>query len=122
MGDHQAQRKWFWICPEEGSFTAYKKVAGNIILTLRIPAAAKRTCNLINRKCRASMAKVVKAEKMDGSPCDKKTFKCLNSEYKFTWTAGEMHSVDNFDDRIQEDCAPGLHFFITKEEAKDFSM
>lgn len=46
------------VCPEKGSFTAYKKLDNNLIAELKIPAKAKRS-SATTRKCRASEAKVV---------------------------------------------------------------
>ena len=53
------------VCPERGSFTAFKK-CGSYIIELLIPQDAKR-CSATTRKCRASYAKVVAITNMDGS-------------------------------------------------------
>ncbi|MFR2916924.1 MAG: DUF5758 domain-containing protein [Acutalibacteraceae bacterium] len=56
------------VCPERGSFTAFKK-CGSYIIELLIPQDAKR-CSATTRKCRASYAKVVAITNMDGSQAE----------------------------------------------------
>ena len=38
------------------------------------------------------------------------------SQYK----VGEIAKVDDFDDDRRNECAPGIHFFITRQEAVDW--
>jgi len=40
-----------------------------------------------------------------------------NYDSKFIYTVGETVSVDNFDENRWNECAAGIHFFITREEA-----
>lgn len=44
--------------PQTGTLDVYKKAGGKIV-KLRIPAKAKRTANLVGRKCRAEYVKVL---------------------------------------------------------------
>ena len=36
------------------------------------------------------------------------------------YRAGERVTPDSFDENWQEECASGIHFFITKEEAENY--
>jgi hypothetical protein len=36
---------------------------------------------------------------------------------EFTYTLGQVVSEPKYDDDIRVECAPGIHFFMTKEEA-----
>ena len=47
----------------------------------------------------------------------------VNSNYDktFIYRVGEVVTVDDFDDDRWNECAPGIHFFITREEAVRYS-
>jgi hypothetical protein len=38
----------------------------------------------------------------------------------FAYKVGDMVSVDDFDTNRWNECAPGIHFFITRQEAVDY--
>ena len=99
----------------EGSFTAYKKVAGDVILTLEIPAEARRTGSLVGRKCRADRVRVVSAS-AEGT-----TFTSL-WDSTFVYTVGSEKTEPTYDGDIRVECAPGIHFFLTIEEATEFEL
>ena len=120
-------KKFFWIVPEEGSFMAYKKVYESgtytpVILTLEIPSNARRTSCVKNRKCRAAAATPIKATYLDGSTCNCMTFTNMNRQYPVIWGMGVKKYALWFDDDIREDCRPGIHVFVTKQEAIEFDM
>lgn len=100
-------------CPEEGSFIGWKK-AHNQIVKLEICADALRT-SATSRKCRCSSAKVLAIENIDGS----KYRDVIASNYDpiFLYKVGEIVKVENFDTNRWNECAPGIHFFLTREEA-----
>ena len=104
-------------CPERGSFTAFKK-AGVYIIELEIPSDALRSSST-TRKCRCSKAKVVSITNLDGTPSD---IKSVASGYdsEFIYTVGETVEVPNFDTNRWNECAPGIHFFITRQEAVEY--
>lgn len=102
------------ICPEKGIFTGWKKAYGYII-ELEIPADAKRS-SATTRKCRCSKAKVISITEKNGNKCDLKTVRS-DRVASFVYTVGEVVEVDNFDEDRWKECAPGIHFFITREEA-----
>ena len=101
-------------CPETGSFIGYKKAAGKIVM-LEICADAKRS-SATSRKCRCSKAKVLSITNLDGSESG---LSGIGSDYNknFIYHIGETVEVPDFDDNRWNECAPGIHFFVTREEA-----
>ena len=81
---------------------------------------AKRS-SAFGRKCRCSAAKVVAIENLDGTPSEDRE---VASEFDvgFVYRIGETVSVDNFDNDRRNECAPGIHFFITRQEAVDYVL
>jgi hypothetical protein len=106
------------LCPEEGAFIAYKK-AGNHVLTLLIPEDAKRVSSLIGRKCRASKVQVIKAETVEGHVTDQLEFRSRH-DYTFVYRVGETAECTDFNDDIRIECAPGIHFWMSKREAQEW--
>ena len=106
-------------CPEKGSFTAFKK-AGVYIIELEIPSDALRSSST-TRKCRCSKAKVISITNLDGTPSDVKSV-ASGYDSKFIYTIGETVEVPNFDTNRWNECAPGIHFFITRQEAVDYAF
>jgi len=101
-------------CPEEGSFIAYKK-ASCCVVKLLIPEDAKRS-SATSRKCRASKAKVLEIKNIKTG--ENLNDVCSNWDKNFIYTIGEIIEVDNFDKDRWCECAPGIHFFITRQEAE----
>ena len=103
-------------CPEEGSFTAYKKACEHLV-KLIIPEDALRS-SATSRKCRASKAYVVEIINIKTG----EKVGAVASEYdeEFIYRAGESVKVSDFDKNRWNECAPGIHFFITKEEAEKY--
>jgi hypothetical protein len=94
-----------------GPFRAWKQVQHGVILELEITGA--RTATLVGRKCRCSSARVISAN----APGD--VFGSLHDP-DFTYTVGETVSVSDYSDDIRVECAPGIHFFATREEAVNY--
>ena len=101
-------------CPETGSFIGYKKASGYII-ELEICADAKRS-SATSRKCRCSKAKVLAITNLDGSESGLSEVKS-NYDKDFIYRVGETVEVPDFDDNRWNECAAGIHFFITRDEA-----
>ena len=101
-------------CPETGSFIGYKKAADKIVM-LEICADAKRS-SATSRKCRCSKAKVLSITNLDGSESGLSE---IESDYDgdFIYRVGETVEVPDFDDNRWNECAAGIHFFITRDEA-----
>lgn len=100
-------------CPEKGEYTAFKK-ADEKIVELRIPADAKRS-SATGRKCRASKAVVISITTLDGDPAGNEV--CSDHDKDFVYRVGETVEVQNFDENRWNECAPGIHHYITREEA-----
>lgn len=83
-------------------------------MELLIPADAKRS-SATSRKCRASKAVVVSITTMDGEPLEGSVSSDYDSE--FIYTIGETVEVADFDENRWNECAPGIHHFITRMEA-----
>lgn len=110
-------------CPEEGSFIGWKKaVCGdeNVIVKLLITEDALRS-SATTRKCRASKAKVLDIQDLDGNSLDVCS---AHSDYDvdFIYKVGEVVEVDNFDPDRWKECSAGIHFFITRQEAVDYGL
>ena len=105
-------------CPETGSFIGHKKASGYIV-ELEICANAKRS-SATSRKCRCSKAKVLSITHLDGSDSGLTE---VRSDYskEFVYCVGETVEVPDFDENRWNGCAPGIHFFVTREEAVKYS-
>ena len=97
----------------EGDLIGYKKLADGTICKLLIPANSKRVNGICGRKCRAEYVKVLEGEGISKNPS--------GDGQVLTYKIGEIvKCVNPFDDNIRIECASGIHFFITKEEAEAF--
>ena len=107
----------FQIIPEEGSFIAWKKGANNHLIKLEIPKEAKRHNCLTDRKCRAEFVKVLDIRNSKGH----KTKKCYGLyDLGFEYKIGETVKSDSYDSNPLIECSNGIHFFVTKQEAKNW--
>lgn len=100
-------------CPEKGEYTGFKKADGKIV-EIMIPADEKRS-SATGRKCRASKAVVVSITELDGAPAGDEV--CSDYDRSFVYRVGETVEVQNFDENRWNECAPGIHHYITREEA-----
>ena len=100
-------------CPEKGEYTAFKK-ADEKIVELRIPADAKRL-SATGRKCRADKAVVISITTLEGDPAGNEVRS--DHDKSFAYRVGETVEVQNFDENRWNECAPGIHHYITREEA-----
>ena len=108
----------FKIIPEIGSFLAFKKLSGNVIVQVRIPEHAGRTNSLIGRKCRASEVEIVKI--IEGNIPD--GIKIRSTNYgEDVYAVGEIVKADKWNDDIRIECTHGIHFFMTLKEAQEWS-
>ena len=103
-------------CPEEGSFIGYKK-ADKYLVKLLIPEDAKRS-SATTMKCRCDKAKVLEIKDIDtGEKVEE-----ISSTYdpEFIYKAGEIVTVDNFDDNRWNECSTGIHFFMNRENVLNY--
>ena len=106
-------------CPEVGSFVGWKKVRGNLIVKLEVTENAKRS-SAFGRKCRCNEAKVLDIQNLDGTSVDDVTEAYSQHDENFVYRVGETVRVEDFDDDRRNECAAGIHFFITRQEAVDY--
>ena len=117
--ENDALNRYFPIaCPEYGSFIGWKKARDGLIVKLRITENAQRS-SAFGRKCRCSEAVVLAIENADGTQSDKMEAVSQN-DANFVYRVGETVSVPDFDEDRKNECAPGIHFFITRQEAVDY--
>ena len=99
--------------PQEGALIAWKGVAGGIA-KIEVPADAKRTACLINRKCRAEFVRtleiIIEGERVDTAPG--------RYDASVIYRVGETTQPDSYDDNPAVDCTHGIHFFLTRAEAE----
>jgi len=106
-----------WIIPEEGNFIAWKKLSNNCIAKIKIPTRSLRTCNALNRKCRAKYVKTLNIFDKNGVELKEQSGqRDANTIYK----VGRLTHADSWDNNIFNDCTHGIHFFVTKQEAIDW--
>ena len=107
---HGADLPYFQI-PQDGTLIVWKKI-NSILIKLLIPEDVKRTGSLTGRKCRAEYAEILEVQndenKISGGYAD------------LTYEEGETIHPDSYDGDIRIECTHGIHFFLTKEEAKDY--
>jgi hypothetical protein len=101
-----------------GTFTAYKKASGCVV-TVIIPAAAKRTSTLTSRKCRAEFVYVKRITDIQ-NPDKNVTEVRGNYDSNTIYRVGTKVEPDRYCDDIRLDCSHGINFFITYEEAERY--
>lgn len=115
------------ILPDEGDIIGWKKAyvddaiddATPVIVKLLIPADAQRS-NATGRKCRASKARVLDLQDKQGNSLPPDTTAYSRYDTDFTYKKGETVHVEDFDTNRWDECAPGIHFFITRIEAAEY--
>lgn len=110
-------------CPESGSFIAYKYAGykkGKII-KLEILEDSKRSsasCES-NAICRCDKALILEIQNIDGSPTNLKQIPSFY-DHNFIYEVGKVALVEDFDDNRWEECAPGIHFFMNRNDAVEY--
>ena len=94
----------------EGTLIGWKKLAGGIIAKLEIPADAKRS-HAFGRKCRAEYAKVLEIIGADEGKS--------HHDPRVVYRMGEIVKPHTFEADWREECAGGIHFYITRIEAEN---
>ena len=114
------------ILPDEGDIIGWKKAWTDnempptpVIVKLLIPADAQRS-NATGRKCRASTARVLDLQDSQGNSLPPDTTAYSGYDTDFTYRKGETVHVEDFDTNRWNECAPGIHFFITRIEAAEY--
>ena len=102
------------IVPESGQFVGWKKCRDGVIVKLGIPSSAKRS-NASGRKCRAEYAKVLEIFGSDGKTA------VSSHDSNFVYKLGKIARPDKWEEDRWQECAGGIHFFITRIEAENYS-
>jgi len=135
-------------CPEKGEYIGFKKARVTVyestgksaisdslkhklkgltktvpvIVELRIPKDAKRS-SATSRKCRASKAEVLSITSIDGKKRYKKALAGWHCSGKFVYEVGKTVVPENgFEENRWIECAPGIHHFITRDEAVAYDL
>lgn len=109
------------ICPETGSFIAWKKAGGprkKYIIKLEIPEDARRISGT-DRKCRCDKAKVLEIQNLDGTKAKVKKVRSMFASF-FIYTVGKVVEEPDFNEDRWDICSSGIHFFMTRNEAVNY--
>ncbi len=108
------------ITPEEGVIIGWKK-ANKKIVKLEINCSDEISGGLISRKLRTNKVKVLEIQNIDGTKVDINEIRSDYDEY-FVYRVGETIEIGDFvkDDKIE--CARGIHFFLTRNEAIHYNF
>ena len=123
------------VCPKKGSFIGWKcayktnpALFGHgvkfVLIKLEIPEDAKRSSPPGRRKCRCSKAKVLEIVTLDKGKPTEEFIDVAYSIYNpfFVYKVGGWVFVNNFCEDRNIECAPGIHFFMEKEEAMRYML
>ena len=105
------------LCPQEGSFIAWKKASGKIV-KLRITDDALRS-SATTRICRCSKAEVLDIQELDGKKSDTQSV-CSDYDDSFAYEVGKIVEVQDFDEDRWNECSTGIHFFIDRNDAVNY--
>jgi len=110
--------KWFRLhCPEKGAFLAYKKCVNDRLVQLLVPADAKRT-SATRPSCRCNKAKVLTIKSFDFQQNFDEAWSLVDEN--FVYRKGQWVEVKNFNEDRWQDSTTGIHFWLTREEAKAY--
>ena len=95
----------------DGELIAWKQCRGDVIVELRIPREAKRS-NATGRKCRAEYAYVVAVHGAEVG--------VSHYDSRVRYSPGQTVYCDAWEPDRWDECAGGIHFFLTREEAEAY--
>lgn len=104
-------------CPQKGAFIGYKKANGYIVELLILEDA--RRSSATTRKCRCDKARVLSITNLDGQDAGVDHV-CSSRTNTFIYHIGSVVEEPKFCTDRWKECAPGIHFFITREEAVNY--
>lgn len=105
----------FCIVPD-GELFGWKALRDGRLAKLLIPVEAKRSSGF-TRRCRAEYALVLGVVDDDGNQYEDGTSK---RDPNLIYRVGETVTADGWDTDWKNECAPGINFFITREEAEAY--
>ena len=94
------------------------------IVTLEIGAQTEAQ-SYLGKKCRAASAKVIDIRLLNDEPLPKgcrvfSSWGRARHRFKFEYEIGEIVRPRPHYRRAMKECAPGIHFFLTKAEARAY--
>lgn len=120
-----------FACPDTGAFIGFKKanmrtlVNGSVdivpvIVELEILADARRS-SATGRKCRCDKTKVLSVTTLCGVEVSAAAGTVRsNHDPDFVYEVGKIVTAPNFWENRWEECAPGIRFFINRQEAVEY--
>ena len=99
------------VLPDEGDVVGWKKCIGGVLVKLLVRSDTPRS-SATTRKCRAKFVEVL--EVIGGTTGTSK------HDGTTTYTKGDTVTCDNWCEDRWNECAGGIHFFITRQEAEDY--
>ena len=112
------ETKWFRLhCPEKGAFLGYKKCVNDRLVQLLIPADAIRTSATLP-SCRCNKAKVLTIKSFDYKENFEEAWSLVDEN--FVYKVGQWVEVKDFNKDRWQDSTTGIHFWMTREEAKGY--
>lgn len=104
-------------CPAEGPFLGYKKCCNDRLVQLLIPADAKRV-SATSRACRCNKAKVLTIKSFDYTQSYEEAWSLVDEN--FVYRKGQWVQADDFNEDRWMESTRGIHFWMTREEAKKY--
>jgi hypothetical protein len=99
------------ILPDEGDVIGWKKCRDGVIVKLKIGSKTKRS-HAFGRKCRAEEATVLAVYGAEEG--------ISQHDGKTKYIKGRTVKCDNWCEDFTQECASGIHFFITRAEAEAY--
>ena len=101
------------IVPDHGPLFGWKKCRNGVLVRLFIPSKARRS-NASGRKCRAERAKVLEVIGAE--------YGVSTHDSTFLYRTGQwVRPTNGWNDNRWEECAGGIHFFLTRIEAESYN-
>ena len=113
--DEKEKIRCGWLLKED--FHAYKKCRDDLIVELIIPKGSI-VFSINNSKCRTNRAKVVSITDIEGKVTYNEAISKQNEN--FIYKVGAELEIENFNLMYNVECAEGIHFFRTREEAVNY--
>ena len=101
----------------DGNIVGWKKGRDGAIVRLLVPTEAKRS-SAFGRKCRAEFVRVLEIFR-DNKPSAEPAFATYD-DGKTKYEIGQITRCDKWCEDFTQECAGGIHFFITRLEAENY--
>jgi uncharacterized protein YjbI with pentapeptide repeats len=103
-----------------GEFIGWKKLSENLIVKLKILSDSKRS-RAGGTKCRCDKALVMEFQNTNGTTSE--ITKYESDRYApCTYKVGDIVYADSWDENRWNECSHGIHFFIDRDSAVDFTL